>query len=190
MFGFTQFLPTGPAFPQCTACSSPVIQLFKVWISLTFRSPIPQSRQIDKLFLPSSELGLLQPLPAGECAVHPPFPPGGGGSHSLGGKGAGESKFRRGDVHCGTLWPILSYLSPFSLSFSLGGPKYKNQCSAQTRTGMGLLGKPPAEKQFPTVKSHLVVGASYATRRKRKYEANKCGWTQPLFRKARDRGIN
>jgi hypothetical protein len=30
LFGFTQFLPTGPAFPQCTACSSPVIQLFKV----------------------------------------------------------------------------------------------------------------------------------------------------------------
>jgi hypothetical protein len=28
------------------------------------------------------------------------------------------------------------------------------------------------------------------TRRKRRYEANKCGWTQPLFRKARDLGIN
>ena len=61
---------------------------------------------------------------------------------------------------------------------------------AQTRTGIGLLGKPPAVKQFPSVESHLGVRASYATRRKRRYEANKCGWTQPLFRKARDRGIN
>jgi hypothetical protein len=33
------------------------------------------------------------------------------------------------------------------------------------------------------------VRASYATRRKRRYEANKCGWTQPLFHKARDCGI-
>ncbi len=62
-------------------------------------------------------------------------------------------------------------------------------CSAQTRTGIGLLGKPPAMKQFLAVESHLDIRASYATRRKRRYEANKCGWTQPLFRKARDRGI-
>ncbi len=63
-------------------------------------------------------------------------------------------------------------------------------CSAQTRTRIGLLGKPPAVKKFPSVESHLGVRASYATRRKRRYEANKCGWTQPFFRKARDRGIN
>ncbi len=63
-------------------------------------------------------------------------------------------------------------------------------CSAQTRTGKGLLEKPPAVKQFPTVESHLGVRASYATRRKRRYEANKYGWTQPLFRKARNHGIN
>ncbi len=50
--------------------------------------------------------------------------------------------------------------------------------------------KPQAVKQFPSVESHLGVHASYATQRKRRYEANKCGWTQPLFRKARDRGIN
>jgi hypothetical protein len=30
VYGFSQFLPTGPAFSQCTACSSRVIQLFKV----------------------------------------------------------------------------------------------------------------------------------------------------------------
>jgi hypothetical protein len=43
------------------------------------------------------------------------------------------------------------------------------------RTGIGLLGKPPAVKQFPSIESHLGVCASYATWRKRRYEANKCG---------------
>ncbi len=46
-------------------------------------------------------------------------------------------------------------------------------CSAQTRTGIGLLRKPPAVKQFPTVES--LIRASYAAQRKRRYEANKCG---------------
>ncbi len=49
------------------------------------------------------------------------------------------------------------------------------RCSAQTRNGIGLLEKPPAEKRFPAVESHLGVRASYATRRKRRYEADKCG---------------
>jgi hypothetical protein len=52
--------------------------------------------------------------------------------------------------------------------------KFKG-CSAQNRAGIGLLGKPPAEKQFPSIESHLGVHASYATWRKRRYEANKCG---------------
>jgi len=38
--------------------------------------------------------------------------------------------------------------------------------------------------------SHLGVRAPSETRRKRRYEANKCGWTQPLFHKARNRGVN
>ncbi len=47
-------------------------------------------------------------------------------------------------------------------------------CSAQTRTGIGLLGKPPAVKQFPPSK------ATRCTRllrdpAQRRYEANKCG---------------
>jgi hypothetical protein len=29
---------------------------------------------------------------------------GGGGAHSLAGDGVGESQFRRGDIHCGTLF--------------------------------------------------------------------------------------
>jgi hypothetical protein len=63
-------------------------------------------------------------------------------------------------------------------------------CSAQTRTGIGHLRNPQQLNWFPAIESHLGVPASYATRRKLRYEANKCGWTQPLFRKARDRGIN
>ncbi len=36
------------------------------------------------------------PSPAGECS--------GGGAHSLAREGFGESQFRRGDIHCGTLY--------------------------------------------------------------------------------------
>ncbi len=48
----------------------------------------------------------------------------------------------------------------------------------------------PSSEAIPFRRKPLGVRASYATQRKRRYEANKCGWTQPLFRKSRDRGIN
>ncbi len=41
------------------------------------------------------------PSPAGECA--PPLVPGGRGTLA-GERGVGESQFRRGDIHCGTLY--------------------------------------------------------------------------------------
>ena len=41
-----------------------------------------------------------------------------------------------------------------------------------------------------TASISLLDALPYATRRKRRYEANKCGWTQPLFCKALDRGVN
>jgi hypothetical protein len=65
-------------------------------------------------------------------------------------------------------------------------------CSAQTRTGIGHLRNPQELNWFLAVESHLGVRAPYATPHKLRYEANKCGWswTQPLFRKARDRGVN
>ncbi len=63
----------------------------------------PQSRQSAKLFLQSSELGLPHPSPAGECAP-PPFDSWGGGGTLACRKGVGESQFRRGDIHCGTLY--------------------------------------------------------------------------------------
>ncbi len=43
------------------------------------------------------------PSPAGECAPPPPLVPG-GGAHSLAREGVGESQFRRGDIHYGTLY--------------------------------------------------------------------------------------
>ncbi len=42
------------------------------------------------------------PSSAGECAPPPPVP--GGGAHSLAREGMGESQFRLGDIHCGTLY--------------------------------------------------------------------------------------
>ncbi len=48
----------------------------------------------------------------------------------------------------------------------------------------------PRSEAIPHRRKPLGLHASHATQRKRRYEANKCGWTQPLFRKARDRGIN
>ncbi len=63
----------------------------------------PQSRQSAKPFLKSSELELPQPLTRRRVCPPPPFGSG-GGAHSLARKGVGESQFRRGDIHCGTLY--------------------------------------------------------------------------------------
>jgi hypothetical protein len=46
------------------------------------------------------------PHPAGECVLPPP-PVLGGGAHSLAREGFGESQFRRGDIHSGTLYIYL-----------------------------------------------------------------------------------
>ncbi len=58
-----------------------------------------------------------------------------------------------------------------------GGPSTGkiSQCSAQTRTGIGHLRKPPGVELIPCRRNHLGVRAPYATRRKLRYEANKCG---------------
>ncbi len=63
---------------------------------------VPQSRQSAKLFLQSSEWGLPHPLTRKQVCP-PPFGSGGGGAHSLGDEGVEEYKFRRGNIHCGTL---------------------------------------------------------------------------------------
>ncbi len=66
------------------------------------QSSTPQSRQSAKLYLKSSELGLPQPLT--RRRVCPPPPGLGGGAFSLARVGLGESQFRRGDIHSGTLY--------------------------------------------------------------------------------------
>jgi hypothetical protein len=63
-------------------------------------SLVPQSRQSAKLFLPSSELGLHQPLDRR--------------AHSLAREGAGESQFRRGDIYCSTPYMCTLCLVPTS----------------------------------------------------------------------------
>jgi len=63
-----------------------------------FLSYVTEYRQSAELFLQSSELGLPNPSPAGECALcAPPLVPG-GGAHSLARERGweGESQFRRG----------------------------------------------------------------------------------------------
>ncbi len=78
----------------------------------------------------------------------------------------------------GSFSPIVP---PFSFLYeSLSPLLFLGYCSAQTQTGIGHLRKPPVIELIPCCR----------TRRKLRYEANKCGWSQPLFCKARDRGIN
>ncbi len=57
-----------------------------------------------------------QPPPAGECAPHRLVP--GGGAHSLARERVRESQFRRGDIHCGTLYIYVCtlWLVPLVLS--------------------------------------------------------------------------
>jgi hypothetical protein len=43
------------------------------------------------------------PTPHPQASVPPPLLPG-GGAHSLAREGVEESQFRRGDIHCGTLY--------------------------------------------------------------------------------------
>jgi hypothetical protein len=59
-----------------------------------------QSRQSAKLFSSRRNWDSPNPSPAGECAPPPVL---GGGAHSLAREGLGESQFRRGDIHTGTL---------------------------------------------------------------------------------------
>jgi hypothetical protein len=67
-----------------------------------------QSRQSTKLFIQSSELGLPKPLTRRRVCPPPPLVPR-EGAHSLAREGVGESKFRRGDIHYGTLYCIYMY---------------------------------------------------------------------------------
>jgi hypothetical protein len=62
-----------------------------------------QSRQRLSFFSSRRNWDSPNPSPAGKCAL-PPSPVLGGGAHSLARKGLGESQFRRGDIHCGTLY--------------------------------------------------------------------------------------
>ncbi len=78
-------------------CTTKNIVLYKFICKQTV-SLMSHSRQSAKLFLQSSELGLPQPLKP------PPLLVPGGGAHTLAKEGVREYQFRRGDIHCGTLY--------------------------------------------------------------------------------------
>ncbi len=67
-----------------------------------------QSRQSAKLFLQSQVFGIGTPPTLHPLACVPPPPPGTGGrdtpADERGVGSLGESQFRRGDIHCGTLY--------------------------------------------------------------------------------------
>jgi hypothetical protein len=66
-----------------------------------------QSRQSAKPFLQSLEFGLPQPLtPRRVCPCPPPPSRSGGRGTLTGERGLGEPQFRRGDIHCGTLYSV------------------------------------------------------------------------------------
>jgi hypothetical protein len=89
------YLPSPHVFSLYETYKAPFKNLLNVYRQ-------PQSRQSAKLFLQSSELGLPHSSPAGECAL-PPFAWGGEGHTHWRERGVGESQFRRGYIHCGTL---------------------------------------------------------------------------------------
>ncbi len=49
---------------------------------------------------------------------------------------------------------LCTYTTSLANFSSLALSKQKRRCWAQTRTGIGLLGKPPAVKQFPPSKAN------------------------------------
>jgi hypothetical protein len=63
---------------------------------------VPQSIGRVLSFSPVVGIGT-RPAPHPQASVSPPLVPG-GGAHSLVREGVGESQFRRGDIHCGTLY--------------------------------------------------------------------------------------
>ena len=67
-----------------------------------------QIRQSAKLFLQSSGLG--PPHSLAHWLVCTPPLVWVGGAHSLAREGVGEYQFRRGDIHCGTLYILYEYL--------------------------------------------------------------------------------
>ncbi len=97
---------------KCCSSIKPLKRRHSVFIYLSYTTVgalEPQSRQSAKLCLKSSELGLPQPLPL----------VWGGGAHSLARRGVEESQFRRGELHCGTLYMcVLSDWNIFILSVS------------------------------------------------------------------------
>ncbi len=86
-----------------------IYEMYSTYVHLQYHEwqaanySITQGRNNAKLFSSRRNLDSPNPSHAGECA--PPTPRfWGGGAHSLARERLGESQFRRGDIHCGTLY--------------------------------------------------------------------------------------
>ncbi len=63
-----------------------------------------QTHRVGRVLSFFSSRGIGTPPTPHPPASVPPHPGTGGGAHSLAREGLGESQFRRGDIHCGTLY--------------------------------------------------------------------------------------
>jgi hypothetical protein len=81
-------------------------------VSLPVGEVALEHRQSARPFLQSSELGLPHAPTHPQASLAPTLVPNGGRvAHSLAGEGVGESQFRRGDIHCDTLYMCTSCFS-------------------------------------------------------------------------------
>ncbi len=69
-----------------------------------FETPPHRGGRVLSFFSSRRNWDSPNPSPACEWASPTPRPVLGGGTHSLAREGLGESQFRRGDTHCGTLY--------------------------------------------------------------------------------------
>ena len=83
-----------------------VLFLDDVYIPPGLKNLGPQSKQSAKLFSSRRNWDSPNSSPSGECDPPPLVPRG--GAHSLASERVGESRFRRGNRHCGTLSAYIS----------------------------------------------------------------------------------
>ena len=72
LHSFNQFLPTGPSFTQCTACSPTVTQLYKVSAMSSFTQCTACSPTVTQLYKVSVMSSFTQSVPGQYYVLHSP----------------------------------------------------------------------------------------------------------------------
>jgi hypothetical protein len=94
------------SFLHCTACKSPTASSFSEMFSLEIII-LPLSHRVGRVLSFSPVVGIgTPPTPHPQASVSPPLVLG-EEARLPAREGAGESQFRRGDIHCGTLYIIV-----------------------------------------------------------------------------------